>query len=77
MTLIFAHATGYSKEHWEPTIEDLYDVIKEAGQNKSVRVRELWAIDAPNHGEAAVLNEELLAWGHTPICKFCASNEWL
>ncbi|KAI0797268.1 Alpha/beta hydrolase fold-1 [Irpex lacteus] len=67
LTLVFAHATGYHKEHWEPTIEDLYDVITEAGRDIKVKIRELWAIDAPNHGDAAVLNEEQLTWGHTPI----------
>lgn len=70
LTLVFAHATGYHKEHWEPTIEDLYDVIAEAGRDNKVKIRELWAIDAPNHGDAAVLNEEQLTWGHTPICEW-------
>ncbi|KAI0089547.1 Alpha/beta hydrolase fold-1 [Irpex rosettiformis] len=67
LTVILAHATGYHKEHWEPTIEDFYDVLAEAGSNNPVKIREFWAIDAPNHGDAAVLNEELLTWGHTPI----------
>ncbi|KAI0689538.1 Alpha/beta hydrolase family-domain-containing protein [Cytidiella melzeri] len=67
LTVVFAHATGYHKEHWEPTIEDLYDVVQEAGSGNAVKIREFWCIDAPNHGDAAVLNDELLSWGHTPV----------
>ncbi|KAJ7216362.1 Alpha/beta hydrolase family-domain-containing protein [Mycena pura] len=59
-TLIFAHATGFHKEQYEPTIEDLYRLIPPGGPN----IREAWSIDCPNHGDAAVLNEETLRWGY-------------
>lgn len=65
-TLIFAHGTGFHKEHYEPTIQDLYGLIPDSG---SPKIREAWSIDCPNHGDAAILNEETLRWGgYEPIC---------
>ena len=56
LTLIFLHAVGFPKEVWEPTIEDLLQ-----GHNRGgARIREAYAIDCPNHGMAAVLNDGLL-----------------
>ncbi|PFH48514.1 hypothetical protein AMATHDRAFT_149724 [Amanita thiersii Skay4041] len=63
LTLVFAHGTGFHKEQWEPTIEELYDFIK----GTSVRIREVWSIDAPNHGDAAILNEKELMWGYDGV----------
>ena len=54
LTLIFLHSTSFPKEIWEPTIEHLLQ-----GQKKN-RIREAYAIDCPNHGVAAVLNDGLL-----------------
>ncbi|KAF8878112.1 Alpha/beta hydrolase fold-1 [Infundibulicybe gibba] len=65
LTLIFAHGTGFHKEQWEPTIEDLYTIFGDAGG--VTNIREVWSIDAPNHGDAAVLNEHALQWGYEPI----------
>ncbi|KAJ7224751.1 Alpha/beta hydrolase fold-1 [Mycena rebaudengoi] len=65
LTLVFAHATGFHKEHYEPTIQDLYNLIAEDAS--SPKIREVWSIDCPNHGDAAVLNEETLRWGYEPI----------
>lgn len=67
-TLIFAHGTGFHKEHYEPTLEELYSMIPDGGP----KIREAWSIDSPNHGDAAVLNEQTLLWGYEPIC-MCAS----
>lgn len=66
LTLVLAHGTGFHKEQWEPTIDDLFAVLD---QQQTVKVREVWSIDAPNHGDAAILNEGALRWGYTPICK--------
>ncbi|KIP03129.1 hypothetical protein PHLGIDRAFT_111245 [Phlebiopsis gigantea 11061_1 CR5-6] len=65
LTLIFAHGTGYHKEHWEPTLDHLYALLARANNNK-VKIREAWSIDCPNHGDAAILNEEVLTWGYLP-----------
>lgn len=56
LTLIFLHSTSFPKEIWEPTIEYLLQ-----GENRwRTRIREAYAIDCPNHGVAAVLNDGLL-----------------
>ncbi|CAK5279056.1 unnamed protein product [Mycena citricolor] len=60
-TLICGHAAGFHKEHYEPMVQDMY-----ALPGGRQRIREVWAVDAPNHGEAAVLNEEMLQWGYEP-----------
>jgi len=65
LTLIFTHGTGFHKEQWEPAIDDLYNLLDRRG---SATVREIWSIDAPNHGDAAILNEKALTWGYHPIC---------
>lgn len=73
-TLVLAHATGFHKELWEPVLEDLYDQVAVSSRTDSSasKIRDAWAIDCPNHGESAVLNEETLSTGYTPICEFYA-----
>ncbi|KAJ7594117.1 Alpha/beta hydrolase fold-1 [Mycena floridula] len=63
LTLIFAHGTGYHKEQWEPTIEELYNLL---GQG-ALKIKEVWSLDAPNHGDAAIANEKTLQYGYEPI----------
>ncbi|KAI0264101.1 hypothetical protein BC834DRAFT_826600 [Gloeopeniophorella convolvens] len=69
VTLILAHATSFHKEHWEPVLEDLYGQMATAYSIGSPRpkIRDAWAIECPNHGESAVLNEETLQAGYLPI----------
>ncbi|KAK1220647.1 hypothetical protein PQX77_016600 [Marasmius sp. AFHP31] len=62
-TLVFLHATGFHKEIWEPIVDDLLVVVKNKG-GEQLRIREIWLIDSPNHGDAAILNEETLSWGY-------------
>lgn len=57
LTLILLHSTSFHKETWEPFIEDLFDIVQQAGRPF---ISEAWAIECPNHGESALLNEELL-----------------
>ncbi|EPQ59795.1 alpha/beta-hydrolase [Gloeophyllum trabeum ATCC 11539] len=57
LTLVFLHSTSFHKETWEPTLECLFELL---ANQKKVVVREAWAIDCPNHGVAAVLNQALL-----------------
>ncbi|RDB28270.1 Abhydrolase domain-containing protein mpaH [Hypsizygus marmoreus] len=65
LTLIFAHGTGFHKEQWEPTMDELNILLE--GNHGAFKVREMWSIDAPNHGDAAVLNEKALKWGYEPV----------
>jgi len=62
LTLIFAHGTGFHKEQWEVVLEDMYQ------QKRGVRIRDVWSIEAPNHGDSALLNEEELKWGYEGCC---------
>ncbi|KAH8990763.1 Alpha/beta hydrolase fold-1 [Lactarius akahatsu] len=67
ITLILAHALSFTKEHWEPLLEDLYGLLAVTPRNSSPipKIRDVWAIECPNHGEGAVLNEETLLEGYT------------
>ncbi|KAJ7628810.1 Alpha/beta hydrolase fold-1 [Roridomyces roridus] len=63
-TLILTHGTGFHKEHYEATLEDLYSIM--LNNPHGPRIREAWSFDSPNHGDGAVLNEETLEWGYEP-----------
>jgi hypothetical protein len=56
ITLILLHSTSFHKEIWEPTITALFKLL----DGTSVRIKEAYTIDCPNHGVSAVLNENLL-----------------
>ena len=61
ITLIFLHATSFHKETWEPTIERVFRLaLSRDSRLHNVKIREAWAIDCPNHGESALLNEKTL-----------------
>ncbi|KAG6826676.1 hypothetical protein H0H87_006724, partial [Tephrocybe sp. NHM501043] len=52
-----------AKEIWEPMIEDLLgldDTLK-VTKPGGLRIREAWALDCQNHGEAAIVNADILA----------------
>ncbi|KAI0080460.1 alpha/beta-hydrolase [Panus rudis PR-1116 ss-1] len=66
LTLVFAHGTGFHKEHWEPTLQDLYQLVDKNGAER-FKIREAWCIDCPNHGDAAILNEQELLWGYENV----------
>jgi len=53
------------KETWEPTIEDLFKF------DKGKVIREIWALDCQNHGEACVLNEDILVRNPDILSKYC------
>lgn len=50
-------------------LEHLYEHLTEPGNVFGVKVREAWSIECPNHGDAAVLNEDALTWGYLPTCE--------
>jgi len=57
-TLLLAHASGTHKEHWEPTIERLFELATES--SGLFNIREVWAVDWPTHGDSAALNAGFL-----------------
>jgi len=67
VTLTLAHGTGFHKESWEPTLEELNDILRSQSSLSTggVKIRDVWSIDCPNHGDAAVINEDVLGWGYT------------
>ena len=75
-TLVLIHGLAGHKEHWEPTIQRLFE-NEQASTRTSVRFRDMWSLDLPNHGDSAILNEEVLRWGHD-MCKlmFFRSDEY-
>ncbi|KAF9890592.1 hypothetical protein FE257_005723 [Aspergillus nanangensis] len=53
-TLLLTHGTSFCKELWEPLIEFWFR------DNNPVKLQAVFAIDAVNHGDSAVLNGGLL-----------------
>ncbi|KAH8096998.1 Alpha/beta hydrolase fold-1 [Cristinia sonorae] len=66
LTLILTHGTGFFKEHWEPTIDHLVNLLSNDKQSRP-KIHEIWSLDCPNHGAAAILNEEELQWGYSAV----------
>ncbi|KAJ7658282.1 Alpha/beta hydrolase fold-1 [Mycena polygramma] len=58
-SLLFAHCIGSHKEQWEPVIEHTFRA--QHGKARHQRVREAWSFDWQSHGDAAILNRDLLA----------------
>ncbi|KAI5121764.1 hypothetical protein M0805_009575 [Coniferiporia weirii] len=88
ITIVFFHATGFFKETWEPLITRLLALASGSGSessekafgNSNLKIRDIYSIECPNHGESAILNERVLdtygdTW-HTSIYAR-ASHEFL
>ncbi|KAI0636103.1 alpha/beta-hydrolase [Trametes polyzona] len=67
VTLLFFHCAGTHKETWEPTIEAFFARDAAAASGRTPLIREAWSFDKPNHGEAAILNKELLERVKEPL----------
>lgn len=65
ITLILAHATSVHKETWEPVLQHVFSQV---ATGRNFAIIEAWAIEAPNHGRSAVLNEEVLYRDHREEC---------
>ncbi|KAI5116764.1 hypothetical protein M0805_004981 [Coniferiporia weirii] len=57
LTLVLLHSTGFHKETWEPTLQELFGLMF---SRHDVPVLEAWSIECPNHGASAELNEDAL-----------------
>ncbi|KAF8800121.1 alpha/beta-hydrolase [Phlegmacium glaucopus] len=49
--LLLGHGSGFFKETWEPTIEELFSLDTQRGPP---RIREIWSLDCQNHGGMAI-----------------------
>ncbi|KAG8995765.1 hypothetical protein FRB94_011655 [Tulasnella sp. JGI-2019a] len=58
ITLVLTHATGMHKECWDLVMQHLFELCSTPGS--MVKIRDAWTIDCINHGEAAVMNEDIL-----------------
>ncbi|KAF8518897.1 Alpha/Beta hydrolase protein [Gautieria morchelliformis] len=56
-TLFLTHGNGNHKEHWEPTIERLFSL---QGTGTCPHIVEAWSFDWQNHGDGAVINQDVL-----------------
>jgi hypothetical protein len=70
VTIIALHSTSFHKETWEPTLEALFESVSAAGAGRKgkVRIREVWAVDCPNHGYSGILNREMLKTAFVNNC---------
>ncbi|KAJ3525179.1 hypothetical protein NM688_g8444 [Phlebia brevispora] len=60
VTLLLLHSTSFHKEVYEPTLEELAICLQDPQTKGIVNIKEAWVIECPNHGESAILNQELL-----------------
>ncbi|CAG8467562.1 17748_t:CDS:2 [Racocetra fulgida] len=54
ISLVFAHATGFHKELWNPIIKKLHE------QRHQWNGGDIWTLDCSNHGDSALLNKDVL-----------------
>ncbi|RIB10818.1 Alpha/beta hydrolase family-domain-containing protein [Gigaspora rosea] len=54
ISLVFAHATGFHKELWNPIIKLLHE------RRHRWNGGDMWALDCSNHGNSAILNQDIL-----------------
>lgn len=74
LTLILIHVVGFHKELSEPCIGELQSILDRKLDTSNVKIREIWSIDLPNHGDSAVLNKRILKLGYEDTCRFTNSN---
>jgi len=58
ITLLLTSGIGTNCELWLPTIKHLFD--EQAKSDSHIYIRHVWAVEWPNYGDAAVLNEIVL-----------------
>ncbi|KAJ5153716.1 uncharacterized protein N7500_009155 [Penicillium coprophilum] len=56
VTIIGAHANGFSKELYEPLWDEIYEELR--SQNQSIR--SIWIADVAQQGQSGVMNESIL-----------------
>jgi hypothetical protein len=73
VTLVLLHSTSFHKETWQPTLERIFQCSSAQSRNssKSLKIKCAWAIDCPNHGVSAALNDDALR--QAPFYRNCES----
>lgn len=61
---------GGGAETWEPTIEEVLNVLSQEG-GESLAVEEIWSLDAINQGDSGVLNEGALGESCESVYTHC------
>ncbi|KAF8229948.1 hypothetical protein L208DRAFT_144014 [Tricholoma matsutake] len=61
--LFLGHGAGFPKEIWEPTVDDLLNMDDQHAKTTGSQplIREAWALDCQNHGEACIINGDVLS----------------
>lgn len=60
LTLLLLHSTSFHKEIYEPTFDELALRLIRSAAVGAPKIKEAWVVECPNHGESAILNQELL-----------------
>jgi hypothetical protein len=73
VTLVLLHSTSFHKETWQPTLERIFQCYSAHSRNSSklLKIKCAWAIDCPNHGVSAALNDDALQ--QAPFYRDCES----
>ncbi|KAF9538742.1 alpha/beta-hydrolase [Agrocybe pediades] len=66
LILLLAHGMGFHKEHWEPTVQRLFE-LNRTNSVGNPKIVEAWSLDYPSHGEAAELNASVLKRRSSPL----------
>lgn len=56
------------QETWIPVIKHLYRLTSDSSSR--VTIHSAWVLERPNHGAAALLNEEILKKHYSAMCTF-------
>ncbi|KAI0666058.1 alpha/beta-hydrolase [Trametes maxima] len=60
VSLLLLHSVASHKEAWLPMVEHLFGLQYTAPIDSAFTIVEVWAMDSPNHGHAAKLNDNRL-----------------
>jgi len=72
-TLVCMHAVGLHKETWQAVARHLLSSITKDSVGRPHYlghiIREIYAIECPNHGESALVNKEILQTRYKDTCE--------
>ncbi|THH07840.1 hypothetical protein EW146_g9188 [Bondarzewia mesenterica] len=64
-SVLIAPGVGFTSDLWIPVIKHLYRL--QGQPNSPIRILSVWVVDRPNHGDAALLNEDALKRHHSEV----------